>query len=690
VLLDKNADCIIADHAMRNANPLGALSWKWIDESVKKGKLLLIEDYQAGPPEKTIRAGGVSQSGRTGRTPFTAADDDILMRWVTQAERQGKSVKGNEIYKQLEAKYPRHTYQSWRDRWIKNCSNRARPPLQEDEEQSDDAPAYVPPVQVEHISRSTTNATANSRPGSVSSEIQNLPTNHSKKAASDPLPRTSSHRPVRPVKLATENEFTEEEDQELLDNSKAILDLDPDQAIDAWMNWAIQYPSHSAQEWRNRFKNHTRQILAKKKYENEEEEEQQETVAEVVKHYKRSMPVKKGPEKGQGKQKTAAKFVEDHSFEEQLLSRAKKPSITRQLFTGSKSKVMVPTEAHSRALAFRDSKELIKISDSPSDTTTTEEKLFRIDLQALANDYGLEVNFNPEICGRRIPLFRLWQVVTSVEFGGFDEVDGRKLWSKIAKKLKFNEYKDPLAPSELRDCYSEILVDFEVMLEEWQAEQLDAAESEAESDRTLLPGVADKQQEEVEEDEGLFVQSSKNSSSVKRGIERDTTSRGVTFNKKPRLDKGKGRAFDTPTSKMVKEIPSTPEDVLNGNAFSSGIHNPSSPIEGQSSLSPTEAKEAADFEVLTERWRALGYDEYHVAVALHATGLVEANLGEILESLHNDQGIPDNIRGVWTGSDDERLNEDEDTQAFLTVLRKHGQEFVEKRRRYLEQFYAED
>jgi hypothetical protein len=71
---------------------------------VKQGQLLKIDEYRAGPATKTLREVGSGQPTRGGRTPFTAEDDRLLMEWVTRAEQQGASIKGNEIYKQLEQK----------------------------------------------------------------------------------------------------------------------------------------------------------------------------------------------------------------------------------------------------------------------------------------------------------------------------------------------------------------------------------------------------------------------------------------------------------------------------------------------------------------------------------------------------------------------------------------------------------
>jgi Rap1 Myb domain len=71
---------------------------------VAKGELEDVELHRAGPPVGTIREVGSAQPARKGRTPFTADDDRILMEWCTNAERKGLSLKGNDLYKQLEAK----------------------------------------------------------------------------------------------------------------------------------------------------------------------------------------------------------------------------------------------------------------------------------------------------------------------------------------------------------------------------------------------------------------------------------------------------------------------------------------------------------------------------------------------------------------------------------------------------------
>jgi len=103
VQLEKQADMIIADHARKECPP-GSISWKYIDQSVQQGELLDIEDFRAGPATKTIREVGSGLPTRKGRTPFTDADDRILMEWCVKAEQKGIALKGNDLFIQLEAK----------------------------------------------------------------------------------------------------------------------------------------------------------------------------------------------------------------------------------------------------------------------------------------------------------------------------------------------------------------------------------------------------------------------------------------------------------------------------------------------------------------------------------------------------------------------------------------------------------
>ncbi|CAE7211998.1 hypothetical protein P3342_012307 [Pyrenophora teres f. teres] len=119
VLLEKQADYVIADHFRRDCPP-GSISYEFIQRSVKQGELANPDDHIAGPPIGEAReAGATHQPRKIGRAAYTAEEDRILYKWVRDAEAMGSLASGNELYKQLEQKYPRHTWQSWRDRYLK-------------------------------------------------------------------------------------------------------------------------------------------------------------------------------------------------------------------------------------------------------------------------------------------------------------------------------------------------------------------------------------------------------------------------------------------------------------------------------------------------------------------------------------------------------------------------------------------
>ncbi len=93
---------LIADHLKMNAAPPGSYSWAFIDDSIKKGQLQERDNYLIGRPRDTARPVGSSAPTKRTRTPFTSEDDKILTDWVLLKEKQGGSVQGNEIYKELE------------------------------------------------------------------------------------------------------------------------------------------------------------------------------------------------------------------------------------------------------------------------------------------------------------------------------------------------------------------------------------------------------------------------------------------------------------------------------------------------------------------------------------------------------------------------------------------------------------
>ncbi|KND88159.1 Telomeric repeat-binding factor 2-interacting protein 1 [Tolypocladium ophioglossoides CBS 100239] len=122
VALEKQADILIADHARKDA-PAGSCSWKFVTESVDHGIMQLKDRYQIGPAPGVPRQVGSGRPIKRTRTPFTHADDVVLVKWVLSHD---KSPMGNKMYQQIEAMNPRHTWQSWRNRFAKGLMTRGQ------------------------------------------------------------------------------------------------------------------------------------------------------------------------------------------------------------------------------------------------------------------------------------------------------------------------------------------------------------------------------------------------------------------------------------------------------------------------------------------------------------------------------------------------------------------------------------
>ncbi|KAF2729538.1 hypothetical protein EJ04DRAFT_502153, partial [Polyplosphaeria fusca] len=124
VNLEKQADHLIADHFKPKFCPPGSISYTFIEKSVKNAQLEDPEDHLAAPAARPTREVGSSRPAKVGRAAYTADEDRILYKWVQDHVTQGGSASGNEIYKQLEEKHPQHSWQSWRDHYIKQLRDR--------------------------------------------------------------------------------------------------------------------------------------------------------------------------------------------------------------------------------------------------------------------------------------------------------------------------------------------------------------------------------------------------------------------------------------------------------------------------------------------------------------------------------------------------------------------------------------
>ncbi|KAI4128953.1 MAG: hypothetical protein LQ341_006625, partial [Variospora aurantia] len=224
--LEKEADVKIVDHRQKEQLP-GTYSYQYIENSVRNGALEELETHAVGPPAGSLRTvGSTVQPPRSSRTKFTDEDDRFLANWVISFEQRGGATAGNEIYKQLEVKNPRHTYQSWRDRWVKYLKDRPRSAFISTE---------APPTP----------------PAEPSAEVKAL--------SNSPTPQQARPKP-----------FSKDDAEDLISVGHDIMNILPENASEAWLRWAgaRNNPNdHSGQEWQNFWDKSIRPVFLKRKHE---------------------------------------------------------------------------------------------------------------------------------------------------------------------------------------------------------------------------------------------------------------------------------------------------------------------------------------------------------------------------------------------------------------------------------------
>ncbi|KAF7919124.1 uncharacterized protein EAE98_009444 [Botrytis deweyae] len=257
--IEKNAEIIIADGARKDAPP-GSISWKFIEDSAKAGKLVGMEEYRCGAAERASERAN-AQPAKSTRTPFTAEDDRILTQWVLEGERLGRSTKGNELYKELAERYPHHTYQSWLDHWKRHLL-----PIYEagnlHYKRDDNLPC--PSREKKSAGKGLAKPVA-TRVSHERAQSAVLGGTVAVPASSAPPKHTSSRPPPRPIvskvsspetrieKPVAGGLFTKEDDDLLREEFEYICNLDSSKEIEAWELWTERNGRHPAQEWRNYF-----------------------------------------------------------------------------------------------------------------------------------------------------------------------------------------------------------------------------------------------------------------------------------------------------------------------------------------------------------------------------------------------------------------------------------------------------
>lgn len=470
--LEKQADYLISDHA-RKDSPAGSYSWKWIEDSLKNGQLLNRDEYAIKLPGSESRPRGAVPQKRT-RTAYTKEDDRILAKFVTRKEKQNVPTHGNVIFQELEAKYPHHTAQSWRDRWVKKLQHQPRPEI------SDNEGSLSPPPQATPVD--TPEAAHRRRSSGVQRSM-------------------NAKRRVR---------FTAEQDQLLLDHVAEMSVLGKKikgQAI--FQDFAKYFSAHSWEEWRDRYVNHLlpQELSAKGK---------RGPPSPVVTRSRGKAPSgaqaneqpsmendsRAKPPSNKRASKVAEKVAEDGKTENMALRI--RPSIEDQSNTGDTPNDdsmadIVPEDHELPELGSDGSGEEAAASGSPP-ATQGESHFFETRegfIQSLA-DFAEEegqgqVEYSPTIQGRTFDLWDLWQAVRAQKVESVE-----RDWQKVAEDLQFDWTKLPTVHEEIRQYYEDHLLLYEEMAMAMLANAGDGDEDGGDDDDD---GVGDVAEEAVAEPE---------------------------------------------------------------------------------------------------------------------------------------------------------------------------------------------
>ncbi|KAI0382269.1 TRF2-interacting telomeric protein/Rap1 C terminal domain-containing protein [Hypomontagnella monticulosa] len=459
VPLEKNADYLIADHAKKDT-PDGSYSFKLIEDSIKAGALQDFEKYLCKP---TTSVKAATQKGT--RTQFSAEDDLILTKWVVKHERMGDSGSGTSIYKDLAAKYPHHTYQSWRDRWVKKLRYLQKPEISDTE-------LSPPPA--------TRTAKSKARPSTPPMGTPRPPR---------PEP-TSTRSPATPGRA----KFTEEDDKILLQHVReSVLHNKALQGIKIFRDLANDFPQHSFQAWRGRW---VKQLAPK--FKDEVDEWRSESVVEesrvtrskpsAARSIDQTQESPKSPAPRGAPRTQEATNSDTNTAEVNTVDASTTLQIPNTKTTQAVTSIpdTEATEGHGQGLQTSPQSPPHDLAEASSDVeppltnNVSMRNQFHRDYQAFREADGLEFIPWRTIKGRTVELWHLWQAVAAQKMD-----PGERDWQQIAEKLGFDWVQHETIHDELRECYEEYLADFEEAWESFEAntdDDDDDVEDEEEGD----------------------------------------------------------------------------------------------------------------------------------------------------------------------------------------------------------------
>ncbi|KAI1077221.1 TRF2-interacting telomeric protein/Rap1 C terminal domain-containing protein [Whalleya microplaca] len=460
VPMEKNADYMISDPARKDALR-GSYSFKFIQDSIEAGTLQPLEEYLCNSSAPVSRPVGSSMPTKGTRAAFTSEDDKILMEWVVQNEEDGYPTLGYEIYKELATMHPHHTYQSWRDHWVKKLRYLPRPAVSSGQHPQPPAPRS--------LSKSWNLQTASVRQASTQS----------------------------PGVLPRRSRFTAEEDQLLIEHIRESIKSGKVpvggnlSGTKIYRDLANDFPQHTYQSWREHW---LKQLAPKLQDEIAQwrleaiglRERQSEDIPNTLLNRikRRSVNSSSRPNETPGQpqlpltresevaQSPTAVDLQIDATEalqpanEELVQDAARidagdgdQNQTLRLTPGIKTEPQVETEDPVQASDILSQPALRHELLSGAPIQTINKEVFYCDYKAYSEAVERPLVIWPSVKGRAVDIWALWQAVVSLRMD-----PPERDWQQVAELLNFDWIKEEDAPEELRQCYEKYLAGFEEVM----------------------------------------------------------------------------------------------------------------------------------------------------------------------------------------------------------------------------------
>ncbi|KAK6442473.1 hypothetical protein LTR95_001305 [Oleoguttula sp. CCFEE 5521] len=253
--------------------PAGAREVEEVEEQGGNG-------YELSEPQrrKTLAAVDDNEQNSSAtpgsRQPFTEEDDRVLKDWVKKRVKLGELVKGNKIYRALAEKNPRHTAQSWRDRYVRHLATKVDPDTVGPATPSKGRVTFTEADDLSLWNWVVTSKAQSSKcwvkGTQLYKELAKINKRHPWRAWRDRYVRVLRANPpaggleeMAPVSDDEDVFLTKGQFEDLMSNAPDIEFVAEDQVEDAWDAWAEVSATHSAEVWQRLYEEHVRPVYLK-------------------------------------------------------------------------------------------------------------------------------------------------------------------------------------------------------------------------------------------------------------------------------------------------------------------------------------------------------------------------------------------------------------------------------------------